>query len=217
MDWTIMLRTCTHFNMSATLSWVVENPIHTVYADVTRLAVLLSRIGRCELGLSKTTVNVGLTAWLYVGSWFTSLLPWRCPFASVWSNSRREGKFSKTCSLWVSVKIWCRFCFDSPNSIAFNAVTLLVGRQEEQKLSGEVLVWLSIWSEMQIVCIWSSWCHCIRKPPSSLVSFKSRLDLPFWYRLTQAVLEKRPLNGCISSSSSCSSSSNSIGYCVCWL
>ena len=32
--------------------------------------------------------------------------------------------------------------------------------------------------------------------PSSLASFKSRLVLPFWYRLTQVALEKRPLNGC---------------------
>ena len=39
------------------------------------------------------------------------------------------------------------------------------------------------------------------KTRSSLASFKSRLVLPFWYRLTQAVLEKRPLNGC---SSGCS-------------
>ena len=38
------------------------------------------------------------------------------------------------------------------------------------------------------------------KTPSSLASFKFRLLLPFWYRLTQAVLEKRPLNGCSSSS-----------------
>ena len=37
--------------------------------------------------------------------------------------------------------------------------------------------------------------------PSSLASFKSRLVLPFCYRLTQVVLEKRPLNGCGSSSS----------------
>ena len=37
--------------------------------------------------------------------------------------------------------------------------------------------------------------------PSSLASFKSRLVLPFWYRLTQVVLGKRPLNGCSSSSS----------------
>jgi len=38
------------------------------------------------------------------------------------------------------------------------------------------------------------------KTPPSLASFKSRLDLPFWYRLTQVALEKRPLNGCSSSS-----------------
>jgi len=34
----------------------------------------------------------------------------------------------------------------------------------------------------------------IHKTPSSLASFKSRLVLPFWYWLTQVVLEKRPLN-----------------------
>ena len=36
------------------------------------------------------------------------------------------------------------------------------------------------------------------KTLSSLASFKSRLVLHFWYRLTQIVLEKRPLNGCSS-------------------
>jgi len=44
--------------------------------------------------------------------------------------------------------------------IAFTALTLLVGRQEEhpasKKLSDEVLVWLSVCSKVQIVCIWSS-------------------------------------------------------------
>ena len=39
---------------------------------------------------------------------------------------------------------------------AFSALTLLVGRQEGhpacKKLSGEVLVWLSVWSEVQ-TCI----------------------------------------------------------------
>jgi len=38
-------------------------------------------------------------------------------------------------------------------------LTLLVGRQEEHpacKNNAEVLVWLSVWSEVQIVCIWSS-------------------------------------------------------------
>jgi len=43
------------------------------------------------------------------------------------------------------------------------------------------------------------------KTSSSLASFKSRLVIPFWYWLTQVVLEKMPLNGCSSSSSSSSS------------
>ena len=32
--------------------------------------------------------------------------------------------------------------------------------------------------------------------PIFCASFKSRLVLPFWYQLTQVVLEKRPLNRC---------------------
>ena len=72
---------------------------------------------------------------------------------------------------------------------------LLVRRQEGhlacKKQSGGVLAWLSVWSEMQ-TCIWPSWCHC---HSLSLASVKSRLVLLFWYRLTQVVLEKRPLNG----------------------
>jgi len=27
-------------------------------------------------------------------------------------------------------------------------------------LSDEVLAWLSVWSEVQMIYIWSSWCHC---------------------------------------------------------
>jgi len=42
----------------------------------------------------------------------------------------------------------------------FTVKLLLVWRQEEylacEKLSDEVLVWLSVWSEEQIVCMWSS-------------------------------------------------------------
>jgi len=74
---------------------------------------------------------------------------------------------------------------------------LSVGRQEGhpacKKLSGGVLVCLSVWSKVQ-TCIWPSWCHC---HSLSLASVKSRLVLPFWYRLTWVVTEKEPLNGCV--------------------
>jgi len=52
--------------------------------------------------------------------------------------------------------------------VAFSALTLLLGHHKEhlacKKLSDEVLVWLSVWNEVQIVCKWSSCCHCIQKP-----------------------------------------------------
>jgi len=45
-------------------------------------------------------------------------------------------------------------------SFVFSALTLLVGHQEGhpacKKLSEEVLLQLSVWSEAQMICIWSS-------------------------------------------------------------
>ena len=58
-----------------------------------------------------------------------------------------------------------------------------------KKLSGGVLAWLSVWSEVQ-TCIWPSWCHC---HSLSFASVESRLVLLFWYRLTRVVLDKGPL------------------------
>ena len=55
------------------------------------------------------------------------------------------------------------------------------------------LAWLSVWNEVE-TCIWPSWWHC---HSLSLASVKSRLVLPFWYRLTRVVPKKWPLNGCM--------------------
>ena len=45
--------------------------------------------------------------------------------------------------------ITCLQCFDT--------VGWLSGREASlEKLSNEVLVWLYVWSEVQIICIWSS-------------------------------------------------------------
>jgi len=58
-----------------------------------------------------------------------------------------------------------------------------------------VLAWLSVWIEVQIVCIWSSWCHCIPKPHRLLPHLN-----PDWFYLSGTGLPrcgwKRPLNGC---------------------
>jgi len=82
--------------------------------------------------------------------------------------------------LWI-----CLQCFDTVGWAAERASGL------QKKRSGEVLAWLSVWSEVQ-TCIWPSWCHC---HSLSLASVKSRLILPFWYRFTRVVRDKGPLNG----------------------
>ena len=75
-----------------------------------------------------------------------------------------------------------------------NTSTLLVGQQEGhlKKNCGRVLAWLSVRSKVQ-TCMQPSWCHC---HSLSLASVKSRLVLPFWYRLSWVVPDKWPLNGC---------------------
>ena len=82
---------------------------------------------------------------------------------------------------------WCLQCFDTVGWVPGRACGMW-------KLSNEVLVWLFVGSEVQTVCIWSSWCHCHPKTPSSLASFKSRLVLPLWCQLAQVVLDNTPLN-----------------------
>ena len=103
------------------------------------------------------------------------------------------------------------------------------GIRPVKKLSGGVLAWLSVLSEVQ-TCIWPSWCHC---HSLSLALVKSRSVLPFWYRLTRVVPEKGPLNGmCVCIVLICSlqlsrgimpysdvrapGSNPSVWSCVCW-
>jgi len=66
-------------------------------------------------------------------------------------DSRDEVRHSeKTVVVVVVVVVVC----------TVSALKLLVRYQEEQsthkKLSEEMLAWLSAWSEVQIICIWSS-------------------------------------------------------------
>ena len=87
-----------------------------------------------------------------------------------------------------------RFC--RVHWCAFSALTLLVGRQEGHPACKTLQWWgflFSVWSKVQ-TCIQPSWCHC---HSLSLASVKSRLVLPFWYRIAWVVPEKEPLNECV--------------------
>jgi len=68
----------------------------------------------------------------------------------------------------------------------FDAVGWAEGRASGPlKLSDEVLVWLSVWSEVQMIAYGPVDASATQ---SSLASLKSRMVWPFWYRFTQVVL-----------------------------
>jgi len=74
--------------------------------------------------------------------------------------------------------------------IAFSALTLLVGRQEGHPACKKKLEW---WGAGVVVCLeLGADLHMaqLMPLPLSLASVKSRLVLPFWYRLTRVVPEK---------------------------
>jgi len=73
-------------------------------------------------------------------------------------------------------------------------VKLLVGHQEKhpacEKLSDEVLAWLSVWSEVQMIYIQSSWCH---SHPIIFCFIEIQIGLIFLVPAFQVVLEKEAI------------------------
>ena len=127
--------------------------------------------------------------------------------SSLWSSDGSQGYFAQRTYNRRSALWWVASTCKTVSSkgqvkvldltaYGFSALTLLVGRLEGhpacKKLSGGMLAWLSVWSEVQtcINCIWPSWCHC---HSLSLASVKSRLVF-IWYWLTWVVPEKGSLN-----------------------
>jgi len=71
--------------------------------------------------------------------------------------------------------------FFTLNPVAFSALTLLVWRQEGHPACKET-EW---WDAGVVICLeQGADLHLAQLMPLSLASVKSRLVLPFWYRLT---------------------------------
>ena len=86
---------------------------------------------------------------------------------------------------------------DMLQSVAFSALTLLAGRQEGHPACKNWVVgcWHGYMSGARCRLAYgqadATATHCL------IASLKSRLILPFWYRFTRVVPDKRPLNGCV--------------------
>jgi len=59
-------------------------------------------------------------------------------------------------------------------------------------MTDEVLAWLSVWSEVQMICIRFIWCHC---HPIVSCLVKIQTGLTFLAPAYPGNLEKRPLSG----------------------
>jgi len=102
----------------------------------------------------------------------------------VWKRKELETSVS-----WLSVTLrwtihhfWCNYMYLYLQCT--DTVGWASGRAPGQwKLSDGVLVWLSVWSEMQIVCILSSWCPAIPKRHHFLPHLN-----PDWFYLSRAGL-----------------------------
>jgi len=94
---------------------------------------------------------------------------WRSLYCRVWcwKNYENQSAFGEVTAKCVVPPFWLVFigtCIKLFRKLAFSALTPSVGRQEEhlacRKLSDEVLAWLSVCSKVQMIYIWSIWCHC---------------------------------------------------------
>jgi len=82
---------------------------------------------------------------------------------------------------------WSHFCI----------ISCLIGIRKSTwpvKWGNELLALLHI-QRGASVCIWSTWCHC---HPIVFYFIKILNSLPFWCWLMQIILEKKPLNRCLS-------------------
>jgi len=90
---------------------------------------------------------------------------------------------SDSCVNDSKIKLSLLFLGDRP-SVAFSALMLLVGRQEGHPACKKT-EW---WGAGVVICLErGADLHTAQRMPLSLASVKSRLVLPFWYRLTWVV------------------------------
>jgi len=166
--------------------------------DTDRLSRLLTQRRKPRLRKMETaTVTMQTHVACVISQWLRPLTTCgvhhdavHCFTVPVWTSwCRSMDRLNAASVVRVNIRF---YWFDLIYCYALSALTLLVGRLEEhpacKKVSGGVLAWLYVWSEVQ-TCIWPSWCHCYSP---SLASVKSRLILPFWYWLTRVVPDKGP-------------------------
>jgi len=173
------------WNDNSIIWQIYENQWHGLFAYILRMTCLLTVV----LQLVSIVLNTILNANYFTRR--TLITP---------SNSRlshlRFWFFA-----WTDRSVTNWFWFDLINSrMTYHCFDSWLAVRKSiwpiTKLNDEVLSWLSVCSEMQMICICGPADATVTTP--YLASLKSKLVLSFRCWLMQVVLEKRPLNGCLS-------------------
>ena len=90
------------------------------------------------------------------------------------SPSRSDLQCMQWCTDYHTIHAAATFCLQCSDTVGWAS-----GRASGLWVWGVGVVISSAGSEVQIVCIWSSWCHCHPQTPSSLASF-----IPDWFYLS---------------------------------
>jgi len=134
--------------------WWPLSPIRTIfYLFCLQFRTSVSNFLLSCICICSQTVGVS-SEWVFVAD----------PF-QFWVCHVFHGLFFALSSWYVTVHLKCQqFVSD------LFVVCWLGGRKgiwPVKKLRGGILVWLSVWGEVQI-CIWPSWCHCQSLPLASV-------------------------------------------------
>jgi len=148
-----------------------------------------------ELRHSDHDVIVIITCIMFIISWLPALLQSWHKLSNSSHNSLLVDSQPKLIGLvWGLAATWCSVYIHQMNRVN-GALMLLIERQEGhsacKKLTGWVLAWLSVCSEVK-TCTRPSWCHC---HSLSLASVKFRLVLHLWYLVHLGSPGKGLLNG----------------------
>ena len=108
-------------------------------------------------------------------------------------RAERQTVLETTNTVTATTTLYCQYT-NSNTTHCLQCCDVLVGRQEGhpacKNLSGGVLAWLSVWTEVQ-TCIWPSWCHRHSLSPASV---KSTLVFTFLVPTHAGNSRKGPLN-----------------------
>jgi len=170
------------------------------FCNLIRYIVLISRqilswsVKRMGTGAPssfKIWSNLCAHIWLYVSAYTTTVKSGIVHHGSI-VHAKFGHDWQTGCAqdphISYFVKTGFSKAFHPSGEVAFSALMLLGGQQEGYLACKSLKVkYLHgyVRSEVQMICIWSSWCHCL---PIISCFIKIQNSLPFWCWLTQVVL-----------------------------